>query len=65
MIVDDRDTNRDCFMSFLQMAQPAEPSMDEVESKQRIEFLDFKEDEKKFLEDLGLLVQEEEPLPEV
>ena len=47
------------------MAQPAEPSVDEVENKQRIEFLDFKEDEKKFLEEVGLAVQEEEPLPEV
>ncbi|XP_030851872.1 WD repeat-containing protein 63 isoform X1 [Strongylocentrotus purpuratus] len=47
------------------MAPPQEPSTEEVENKQRIEFLDFKDDEKKFLEDLGLIVEEEEPLPEV
>ena len=55
----------DVILLFWQMAQPAEPSMDEVENKQRIEFIDFKEDEKKFLEDLGLLVPEDEPLPAV
>ncbi|XP_022087919.1 WD repeat-containing protein 63-like isoform X2 [Acanthaster planci] len=47
------------------MAQPAEPSTEEVENKMRVGYLDYLEEEKKFLEALGLSTQPEEPLPEV
>ncbi|XP_071799358.1 dynein axonemal intermediate chain 3-like isoform X2 [Asterias amurensis] len=47
------------------LVQPADPSTEEVENKMRVGFLDYKEDEKKFLEALGLYIPPEEPLPEV
>ncbi|XP_038048584.1 dynein intermediate chain 3, axonemal-like isoform X2 [Patiria miniata] len=47
------------------MVQPPEPSTEEVESKMRVGYLDYVEEEKKFLAALGLSVEPEEPLPEV
>ena len=49
----------------LQSAGPTEPNTDEMENKMKMDWIDFQEDEKKFLEELGLLVVPDEPLPEV
>ncbi|XP_072024061.1 dynein axonemal intermediate chain 3-like isoform X2 [Amphiura filiformis] len=47
------------------MAQPTEPNTEEMENKMKVEWIEFQEDEKKFLEELGLLVVPDEPLPDV
>ena len=44
---------------------PTEPNTEEVENKLKMDWIDFQEDEKKFLEDLGLLIIPDEPLPDV
>ncbi|XP_033096889.1 WD repeat-containing protein 63-like [Anneissia japonica] len=46
------------------LAKPVEPSIDDKENKQRMQFLDYKDEEKKFLQELGLWQEPEEPLPE-
>lgn len=46
-------------------AAPQEPNTEEVENKLRMDWVDFQEDEKKFLEELGLLIIPDEPLPDV
>ncbi|PIK53480.1 WD repeat-containing protein 63 [Apostichopus japonicus] len=47
------------------IAQPPEPSTEEVDNKMRTLWLEYLEDEKKFLLDLGLVEEKEEPLPDV
>ncbi|XP_071953082.1 dynein axonemal intermediate chain 3-like [Antedon mediterranea] len=46
------------------LVKPIEPSNEEVENRQRMEYLDYKEEEKKFLQELGLWQEPEEPLPD-
>lgn len=47
------------------IAQPPDPSSEEVDNKLRTLWLEYVEDEKKFLQDLGLVEEKEEPLPDV
>ena len=53
------------FFSVQLNAMPTEPNTEEVENKLKMDWIDFQEDEKKFLEDLGLLIIPDEPLPDV
>ena len=47
------------------MAQPPDPSSEEVENNMKVTWIEFQEDEKKFLEELGLIQEPEEELPDV